>query len=135
MLSGARRSGLPAGCPQNAGPVSPKRTYAAGDRAGHSERLMTVAAMLDADYRRILDAMQMGVTIRDPQGRIVYCNPAEAALHGYQVDELVGQSSSQVSQRSRCPLPQRSGGPVLVASSCPASVPSGLPIAPEDEHP
>ena len=50
--------------------------------------------MHDLDYRRILDAMQLGVTVRDAQGRIVYCNPAEAALHEYPLSELVGQPAS-----------------------------------------
>jgi diguanylate cyclase (GGDEF)-like protein/PAS domain S-box-containing protein len=35
--------------------------------------------------------MQLGVTVRDAQGRIIYCNPAEASLHGYDAAELVGQ--------------------------------------------
>ncbi len=36
--------------------------------------------------------MQLGVSISDLHGRIVYANPADAQLHGYTVEELVGQS-------------------------------------------
>jgi len=36
--------------------------------------------------------MQLGVTLSDLDGRIVFVNPAEAGRHGYGVDELVGQS-------------------------------------------
>ena len=38
-----------------------------------------------------LQTMQLGVTIADPEGRIVYTNPAEANMHGYSVDELIGR--------------------------------------------
>ena len=33
--------------------------------------------------------MQLGVTITDAGGHIVYTNPAEAAMHGYSVEELL----------------------------------------------
>jgi diguanylate cyclase (GGDEF)-like protein/PAS domain S-box-containing protein len=38
-----------------------------------------------------MENMQLGVTITDVDGRIVYTNPAEAAMHGYEVAELVGE--------------------------------------------
>jgi diguanylate cyclase (GGDEF)-like protein/PAS domain S-box-containing protein len=41
--------------------------------------------------RKAVETMQMGVTITDTRGRILYSNPADAALHGYTPDELVGQ--------------------------------------------
>jgi diguanylate cyclase (GGDEF)-like protein/PAS domain S-box-containing protein len=34
--------------------------------------------------------MQIGVTVTDLEGRILYTNPADASIHGYSVDELVG---------------------------------------------
>jgi len=40
---------------------------------------------------QIVDSMRVGVTLSDIEGRILYTNPAEAAMHGYDVDELVGQ--------------------------------------------
>jgi PAS domain S-box-containing protein len=40
---------------------------------------------------QIVDSMRVGVTLSDIEGRILYTNPAEAAMHGYSVEELVGQ--------------------------------------------
>jgi len=36
--------------------------------------------------------MQLGLTITDMSGTILYTNPAEAAMHGYEVVELLGQN-------------------------------------------
>ena len=47
--------------------------------------------------RRLEEAInttQVGVTIADTEGAIIYTNPADAALHGYTVQELLGKSSS-----------------------------------------
>ena len=38
-----------------------------------------------------LETMQIGVSITDLDGRIVYTNPAEASMHGFTVDELINQ--------------------------------------------
>ncbi len=35
--------------------------------------------------------MQVGVTITDTEGRIVYTNPADAEMHGWAVEDLIGQ--------------------------------------------
>ncbi len=43
--------------------------------------------------RKAVETMQLGVTITDPQGRILYSNPADAELHGYTPEELVGQDA------------------------------------------
>jgi len=40
---------------------------------------------------QLVDTMSLGVTISDIEGRILYSNPAEAQMHGYQVNELIGQ--------------------------------------------
>ncbi|MBV9107810.1 MAG: PAS domain S-box protein, partial [Gemmatimonadetes bacterium] len=40
---------------------------------------------------KAVETMQIGVTITDPDGRILYSNPAEGAMHGYSVDELRGK--------------------------------------------
>ncbi len=40
------------------------------------------------------DAMQLGVTISDLSGRIVYVNAAGAEMHGYERAELLGQPAS-----------------------------------------
>lgn len=41
--------------------------------------------------KKAIETMRLGVTIIDLQGTIIYTNPAEAHLHGYDVDELIGQ--------------------------------------------
>jgi two-component system cell cycle sensor histidine kinase/response regulator CckA len=54
------------------------------------------------DLRRLhkaVETMQVGVTITDLAGRVVYVNPAEAAMHGYDVREYVGQSARSLSPR------------------------------------
>jgi diguanylate cyclase (GGDEF)-like protein/PAS domain S-box-containing protein len=40
-----------------------------------------------------LRAAEMGVTIADERGRIVYTNPAEARMHGYEVEDLYGREA------------------------------------------
>ena len=40
---------------------------------------------------RALQAVDLGVTITDASGRIVFTNPAEAQMHGYRVEELYGR--------------------------------------------
>lgn len=57
--------------------------------------------ILEAELRRtreklrameqIVDSMRVGVTLSDIDGRILYTNPAEAAMHGYEVGELIGR--------------------------------------------
>lgn len=38
-----------------------------------------------------IDTMRLGVTISDLEGHILYVNPADARMHGYTVDELLGK--------------------------------------------
>lgn len=42
---------------------------------------------------KALETMQIGVTITDAQGRIVFVNRADARMHGYEVEELVGKEA------------------------------------------
>ncbi len=42
--------------------------------------------------QRAMDKMQLGVTITDLEGRILYINDADATLHGYTREELLGES-------------------------------------------
>jgi PAS domain S-box-containing protein/diguanylate cyclase (GGDEF)-like protein len=44
--------------------------------------------------RKAFETTQVGIAIADLDGTILYVNPAEAALHGYRVDELVGANVS-----------------------------------------
>ena len=43
--------------------------------------------------QKAVETMQIGVTISDRTGKIIYANPAEAEMHGYGVDELLGKDS------------------------------------------
>ncbi|MFQ5883294.1 MAG: GAF domain-containing protein [Candidatus Methylomirabilales bacterium] len=42
---------------------------------------------------KAVETMQVGVSITDTTGKIVYTNPADASMHGYTVEELVGKSA------------------------------------------
>ncbi|MBN2017210.1 MAG: PAS domain S-box protein [Candidatus Cloacimonetes bacterium] len=41
--------------------------------------------------QKAIETMRLGVTITDQDRNIVYTNPADAKMHGYNVDELIGQ--------------------------------------------
>jgi diguanylate cyclase (GGDEF)-like protein/PAS domain S-box-containing protein len=43
--------------------------------------------------QKAVETMQIGVTITDPAGKILYVNPAEAAMHGYRVEEILGKDA------------------------------------------
>lgn len=42
-------------------------------------------------FEKAFETMQIGVTISSCDGNILYTNPAEAAMHGYTPDELLGK--------------------------------------------
>ena len=44
-----------------------------------------------AQLRSAIETMQLGVTIANQDGIIVYVNPADAKMHGYSRDELLGR--------------------------------------------
>jgi len=48
-----------------------------------------------------VDSLPVGITFCDVNGVIVYSNPAEAKMHGYQVEELIGQEARRFSTSSR----------------------------------
>ena len=41
--------------------------------------------------KKAVETVQLGVTITDPHGKIIYANPAEAQMHGYYVQDLLGK--------------------------------------------
>jgi two-component system, cell cycle sensor histidine kinase and response regulator CckA len=43
-------------------------------------------------FEEAVETMQLGLTITGEKGKILYTNPAEAAMHGYKVEELIGQN-------------------------------------------
>ncbi|HXO26295.1 MAG TPA: diguanylate cyclase [Thermoanaerobaculia bacterium] len=58
------------------------------EAAGRAARHRAESAL-----RRLVKAVEtvgIGITVTDVQGRIVYTNPAEARMHGYTAEELVG---------------------------------------------
>lgn len=40
---------------------------------------------------KAVETMQVGVTITDVSGRVLYTNPADAAMHGYKAEEVIGK--------------------------------------------
>ena len=57
-------------------------------------RDITGAKRIEGALRQMehaVQTMQLGVTVTDLKGRIVYTNPADATLHGYSPEELIGK--------------------------------------------
>lgn len=57
-------------------------------------RDITQRTLAETALRRLekaVETMQIGVTVTDLEGRIVYTNPADAELHGYSREELLGK--------------------------------------------
>ncbi len=44
---------------------------------------------------KAVETMSLGVTVTDTTGRILYANPADARMHGYRPEELIGQPASR----------------------------------------
>ncbi|PYQ17468.1 MAG: hypothetical protein DMF80_00570 [Acidobacteria bacterium] len=59
------------------------------------ERKRNTDALRQLD--KAVSTMQLGVTVTDLQGRIVYVNSAEAEMHGYAVEEMLGQDARRLS--------------------------------------
>jgi diguanylate cyclase (GGDEF)-like protein/PAS domain S-box-containing protein len=58
------------------------------EAAGRREKEESLLAL-----QKAVENMQIGVTISDPKGRILYINPAEAEMHGYKVEDLTGKDA------------------------------------------
>lgn len=50
---------------------------------------------------KAVQTMSLGVTVADLEGRILYVNPADARMHGYSVDELLGKNAQLYSSPSK----------------------------------
>jgi diguanylate cyclase (GGDEF)-like protein/PAS domain S-box-containing protein len=59
-------------------------------------RDMTERNRMERSLRRLRKAVettQLGVTVTDTEGKIVYVNPAEAEMHGWNPEELIGKDA------------------------------------------
>ncbi|MBI5103097.1 MAG: PAS domain S-box protein [Nitrospirae bacterium] len=73
--------------------------YPYRDRAGRVTHAVVVSRDVTAGkkqeeellfLKKAVETMQLGVTISDAEGKVIYTNPADARMHGYSVDELIG---------------------------------------------
>jgi diguanylate cyclase (GGDEF)-like protein/PAS domain S-box-containing protein len=55
---------------------------------------LAIARLRLRQLKKAVDTMQLGVTITDNEQRILYVNPAEAEMHGYRPEELLGREST-----------------------------------------
>lgn len=53
---------------------------------------------------KALDTMQLGVTIADPSGKILYVNSSEAAMHGRSIQNLIGRNVTVFAPPNLVPL-------------------------------
>ena len=61
----------------------------AGKALAERERMETELRQM----QKAVETMHIGITITDTEGRIINMNPAEAAMHGYAVEELLGKDA------------------------------------------
>ena len=55
--------------------------------------------------KEAVDCLPIGITLSDAGGKIIYSNPAEAEIHGYNPEELIGKEASIFAPESqRSPL-------------------------------
>jgi diguanylate cyclase (GGDEF)-like protein/PAS domain S-box-containing protein len=57
------------------------------------------AADSQRQLKKAVDTLQIGLSITDVSGRIVYTNPAEARMHGFTVDEMLRSEGRALSPR------------------------------------
>jgi len=50
------------------------------------------------ELQRALETIPVGVTVVNLDGQIIYTNPADARMHGYKVEELIGQDVGVLTQ-------------------------------------
>jgi len=62
------------------------------ERKGDEEALLSL--------RAAVSNMQIGVTVTNPEGKIIFTNQADAEMHGYSTDELIGRDSRIFSPHS-----------------------------------
>lgn len=82
----------PAACPTDViTAVSANQIMADWRRRSQQTSQMSNVSDMHWELGQAVEIMPIGVTITDVCGKILYTNPAEAEMHGYQVDELIGE--------------------------------------------
>ncbi len=66
------------------------RIYAAAQNITERRQAEEIRYLLEC----VINTIPLGVTISDQKGRILYTNPAEASMHGYTIEELMGQNTN-----------------------------------------
>lgn len=76
--------------------------------------LQDITEMRHAEVRlsmlkEAVDCLPIGITLIDVEGKIIYLNPAEATMHGYSDDELLGREARRLGteQNSRHLTPEQ----------------------------
>lgn len=67
--------------------------HAAFDRLKSDHTSLRLENLSYASLVKALDTLPLGVTVSDRHGKIIYTNPADAQMHGYQQEELLGRYS------------------------------------------
>ncbi|RMH70376.1 MAG: PAS domain S-box protein [Gemmatimonadetes bacterium] len=77
------------------------RRRAAEQKLAQQNRLLqkeiAIRRRIEQQLRKLekaIETVEVGVTITDPTGKIIYINPADAHMHGYSVSELIGKNAS-----------------------------------------
>ncbi len=78
---------------ERAEPKEPPAGGAPGTDDDLATRLIEAAP---GTLARAVEQMSLGLTLSDPEGRIVYANRAEAAMHDYPPEELIGRPASEL---------------------------------------
>jgi diguanylate cyclase (GGDEF)-like protein/PAS domain S-box-containing protein len=51
--------------------------------------------------KEAVDCLPIGITLSDVSGKIIYSNPAEAEIHGYSPEELIGKDANEFAPQSQ----------------------------------
>ncbi|MEO6324224.1 MAG: EAL domain-containing protein, partial [Thermoanaerobaculia bacterium] len=93
---------------REARPLDPGMLGTLADLGGRIGQFIMREQAVDGLRRLVkaVETIQLGVIIAEMSGRILYCNSAMAEMHGYAVDELLGQHQSLFSANERRATPR-----------------------------
>lgn len=89
--AGVRSDGTPLDLTLLAGPVKLPEAPVGGFILFRDITLLREVEGTFRHFKTALEQTQVGVTITDLDGKIIYTNPADAEMHGYTPEELVGE--------------------------------------------